>query len=498
MSRTLLLPCLLALTVAASPTADLVMTYSMPQIGLVLTQAYLEYGAIDALGSALFGVKVYRVNYATGLAGANTPGASDGITMSGLIAIPTVQRTDLPIAALLRGTTTNGTSVPSNAFNHCDSTGTELMTRISAVEKAWEGAMKAGNVPAFSNTSSVFDSVCLPDMFVSPIATFGMLAAASMGYVAIAPDGMGFGASISDPTSYLIAEGYAISTFNLHAAARILVPVLQQGASVGSSMVVAGYSEGGYGSLAVLRESQKAEWTEADVSVAAVFPGAGPYDLVTTEVQRLRTPETITKPSYAIYLTYSYWITYGLSTIFNPDYLNNLQAWYDGSLASDQIDAYIQTATGNNFLEIINATELAIADAGGQTSFTMRLAENSLTTGWTPGNAGIHLCHGEADEVVDVTNAQIVAGNMAGANVSLETISSNMCGSHIECAPYCLKHAISGIWTQQGKWSGALGVDAPSNAAMIGVFAGVVLVGILIGYAIWNSNRNSDNYEMIA
>ena len=71
------------------------------------------------------------------------------------------------------------------------------------------------------------------------------------------PDHIGYGGSSGASASYLIAEDYAITTFNLRAAAATLVPALQSGGGVGSTLVVAGYSEGGYAALALHRESRE-------------------------------------------------------------------------------------------------------------------------------------------------------------------------------------------------------------------------------------------------
>lgn len=139
-----------------------------------------------------------------------------------------------------------------------------------------------------------------------------------MGYVTIVPDGIGYGGSSSLPRSYLIADDYAISTFNMLAAAITLVPNLQPGSTVGKKIVVAGYSEGGYGSLAVHRASYDARWAQAGVTVLVSYPMAGPYDLANTEfIRALTQPQTVSRPSYVLFLAYSYWINLGMSTIFS-------------------------------------------------------------------------------------------------------------------------------------------------------------------------------------
>ena len=96
------------------------------------------------------------------------------------------------------------------------------------------------------------------------------------------PDGVGLGDSSESPYPYCVADGYAISTFNLLAASKTLVPAMTDNVnSVGSIMYTAGYSEGGYGAMALHQRSYNAIWatTLGGVVVKGSYPSAGPYDL---------------------------------------------------------------------------------------------------------------------------------------------------------------------------------------------------------------------------
>jgi hypothetical protein len=434
---------------------------------------YSTYGGLNLVGSSVYSVKVYKVTYSPGLIGASTPGASRSLSLTGLMMVPNRKSSALPVAAFMHTTTTVSSAVPSGAFDSCTST------------SGMAAAASNSNPYTYFNATTNLVGVagfCIPSSNNGPAAVFGALAAASMGYVAIAPDGIGYGGSSSAPRSYLIADDYAISTFNFLAAAITLVPSLQAGATVGKKMVVAGYSEGGYASLAVHRASLETRWAQAGVTVVASYPMAGPYDLATTEFTRALTqPQTVSRPSYVLLLAYSYWVALGMSTIIDSrcaaaataidsitrvtpppphihtplshpltftqsahpphsftrsarcplihspacrpsctqsrnnsntnvptslahsltrptttilahthtqthSYVNTMRSWYDGTVGAYTIDGAVKSATGNNFLNVFNATMVAEVQAGRPTDFTDALRANTLVSGWQPAS----------------------------------------------------------------------------------------------------------------
>eukprot|EP00038_Savillea_parva_P009434 m.183512 g.183512 ORF g.183512 m.183512 type:complete len:483 (-) comp15838_c0_seq1:3610-5058(-) len=462
----------------SEPTADLVASYSVAEVGIVFNLLYATHGGNDLIGSALYGVKVYRVQYATGLAGAGTPFADAGLTLSGLLILPDRPSSQLIAAAFIHGTTTLKAGVPSYAFAACS---TNANTHTAMVNST---------------------TYCLPNAEYGPAAVLGGMSAASMGFMGLVPDGIGYGASASQAPQYMMAEGYAVATFNLHAAATMLVPTLRKGTGVSSNLVVAGYSEGGYGALAVHKESSLTKWSEAGIVVVASFPSAGPYDLNMEFTNDLSNPSGVSRPAYLVYLGYAYASTLGL-TVLNANYLTTIQGWYDGSNDGVTIDGLISSTFGDNgFLAAFDESVVADATAGNPTGFTDALNDNSLINGWTPrGSSTIHLCHATVDEVVAYANAKHLQSAMGtqGIQVSLKTIGQgNGCSSHTTCAPMCLSSTMSGMWAQEGKWRGALSND--NGVATVAIVAVVVAVGVVAGVGImaWRRFRGGDAYEMIA
>ena len=245
-------------------------------------------------------------------------------------------------------------------------------------------------------------------------------------------------------------------------------------------------------------------WAEAGINFAASFPAAGPYDLKTTAVEaKLSNPAAVVRPAYTLYVVYSYGINLlGLDSLVAADFVGSMQQWYDGSNVAVDIDPLIISATGGNFVSVFNATLITEMTAGRPTAFTGALEQNTLVEGWVPhAGAGIHLCHSITDEIVNITNAQLVRDAMqaAGATVDLTTIASGSCTGHVDCAPLCLKHALRGLWENEGKWAGALQNDGGmSDATVIGAVIGASLAVGGVVYA-WTKVRGGrNNYDMIA
>lgn len=386
------------------------------------------------------------------------------------MAVPQRKSSNLMVASFIHGTTTLKAAVPSHAFDNCVSS-------------------------SVVNSTSAF---CIPDTSIAPGALLGAMSAASMGYVGIVPDGIGYGASSAVPSSYLVAQGYAIDTFNLHAAAVLLVPTLQQNAGVGSQIITAGYSEGGYGALAIHRESYSAEWAEADVSVIASFPSAGPYDLSQELINTVTETVETSRPSYVLYLGWAYYAK-GFQ-IFSADYLSTIQVWFDGSYSAYQIDSGISTTFGDSFLNAFDATFLAAIRVGETTAFGTVLEENSLVEDWKPQSSMVRLCHGTADEVVPYSNAEhlLTAMQAASADISLQTYNSGDCNSHTDCAPNCLVHTLKSMWEYEGKWKGALNNDGGvATATIVAAVLGITVV-LAIGFFVYRKVKDGTNYDMIA
>jgi pimeloyl-ACP methyl ester carboxylesterase len=102
---------------------------------------------------------------------------------------------------------------------------------------------------------------------------------ASLGYITLAADYVGYGASKGTPHPYLMSAPTASAVVDLLTAAK------QWRASSGvrdnGQLFMAGYSEGGYATMAALR-AMEASASPHLASLVGISPGAGPYSVTAT------------------------------------------------------------------------------------------------------------------------------------------------------------------------------------------------------------------------
>ena len=115
---------------------------------------------------------------------------------------------------------------------------------------------------------------------------------ASLGYIVVSPDYVGFGASKGVEHPYLTAKPTARAGLDMPTAAPTWRP--QQRVADNRQLFLAGYSEGGYATMAVHRAIHQENGTLKKQLQAAV-PGAGPYDILATlDTQLERVAEKFT------------------------------------------------------------------------------------------------------------------------------------------------------------------------------------------------------------
>ena len=108
---------------------------------------------------------------------------------------------------------------------------------------------------------------------------------ASVGYIVVAADYVGYGASAGAPHPYLVAAPSAAAVIDLLTAASAWRR--EQGIADNGQLFLTGYSEGGYVSLAAHRAMQTGNSPHLE-SLVATVAGAGPYHLGVTMTELLR------------------------------------------------------------------------------------------------------------------------------------------------------------------------------------------------------------------
>nr|MBP8909772.1 prolyl oligopeptidase family serine peptidase [Pseudoxanthomonas sp.] len=124
------------------------------------------------------------------------------------------------------------------------------------------------------------------------VASEPALVLASLGYIVVAADYVGYGASHASQHPYLLSTPSAAAVVDLLTAARTWRQT--QGVADNGQLFLLGYSEGGYTTLAAHRALQNSASPHLAQLVASV-PGAGPHHVGVTldaQLQRVRDEST--------------------------------------------------------------------------------------------------------------------------------------------------------------------------------------------------------------
>ena len=226
-------------------------------------------------------------------------------------------------------------------------------------------------------------------------------ALASMGYIMVVPDYLGFGESSEIFHPYYIEEPTANAVVDLLYAARTLAE--EHNVDFDNRLFLAGYSQGGYATLAAQKALETN--TEDDFEIIASFPGAGGYD-ISSMLDYVLNLDTYPDPHYLAYVGMSYRSYYGeadlLSAFFNEPYATGIPSLFDGTKAPSEIDASltedIQTLVREDILIGTNTDPL-------YEYLRLKFEENSLTD-WVP-EAPVYMYHGDADFTVPIENSQM-------------------------------------------------------------------------------------------
>ena len=241
---------------------------------------------------------------------------------------------------------------------------------------------------------------------------------ASLGFIVVAADYVGYGASRGSQHPYLLSTPTAAVVMDLLTAARTWRQT--QGVADNGQLFMLGYSEGGYTTLAAHRAMQASASPHLTQLVVSV-PGAGPYHVGVTldaQLQRVRDEST------------------ALAALVSPGRLSKLGTTVRDEVRRlilrlvipDDADVTFQSTFLDNFL----ADDAAAID------------RDSNVHDWKPATP-IRLFHGRDDQTVpyaaSTRTLQAMQARGAGNTVTLTDCTATP-ASHLGCvAPY-FSHAL--------------------------------------------------------
>ena len=290
----------------------------------------------------LYDIEIYKVVYNTSYDGST-------ITASGLIAIPKTTE-QVGMLSFHHGTITNREDAPSN----------------------------------FS--SSDYNSISYAAM-------------ASVGFIGVIPDYLGFGSSSSILHPYYVEDLTASSIVDMLKAAAEFAQ--QKNLQFNGKLFLAGYSEGGYATMAA-HKAIESDGLDG-FNLIASFPGAGAYDLSGMQ-EHIFSLQDYDDPHYLAYMARAYQIEYDeddlLTDFFKEPYASRIPGLFDGQKGADAINAQLTSKVS----DLIQEDMLNNINTNPQYDYLENaFVENSLTD-WSP-KIQMFMYHGLSDATVPYQNS---------------------------------------------------------------------------------------------
>ncbi len=224
-------------------------------------------------------------------------------------------------------------------------------------------------------------------------------ALASTGFITAVPDMIGFGESQEIFHPYYIEDATANAVVDLLRAAAVLAA--EKGIEYDHRVLLAGYSQGGYSTLAAHKALEANPLPK--FQVIASFPAAGGYD-INGMLKYLAGIESYPDPYYLACVGLSYQSYYSedqlLTDFFNEPYASRIPSLFNGTNSSGDIDSQLTTDIGT----LIRDEILMGGESYAPYVFLEeKFAENSLLD-WTP-KAPVYFYHGDDDLVIPLQNS---------------------------------------------------------------------------------------------
>jgi pimeloyl-ACP methyl ester carboxylesterase len=343
-------------------SAEKVKSYNVAFIKYMLTGMNNSFPGIDSLsGEVKHDIDVYRITY-------NTTWRGSSKLASGLVCVPTDEGS-YPLISFQNGTNTLGSNAPS--VNPSD----PLYTLIQSM--------------------------------------------ASHGFVVAIPDYLGFGASATMLHPYYDKVSTTQSVADMIQASLELLNDTKIKAKSNGKTLLMGYSQGGWATLATLKQLEDKYAGKIDVQAASC--GAGAYDINAMSADVL-SQTYYPSPVYLPYFIYSKIIAGDilnpLTVFFKEPYAERIPRLFNGSFSNGDVNA-----------ELTDTIASLVTDAlrtEWQTASTFSSLREAMTTNsvqaWNAG-ALLRFYHGTADDNISPQQSAGIYEHFLSAGVSSSRVT---------------------------------------------------------------------------
>lgn len=310
-----------------------------------------------------YGVNSYRVVYETRWKG-------ETIHASGLVLIPAGIKSPAPIISIQHGTTFSNGEVPSSGSY----TGMELI--------------------------------------------------ASAGFIVVMPDYLGYGSSSQ------IFHPY----YDKHYSAQTVIDMInsskeflrKEKIEYNDKLFMAGYSEGGYVTLAAAEAIERNP--SSDLKLSGVAVGAGGYDMMEM-LKDVSSNDFYSYPAYLAFVIMSYDKTYDWNRSADYYFSSRYADVVKRSLTSGRSGWSINSQLTSDLSKLFASDFYArVKKADGEPELKAALKRNTIT-GWKTSTP-IRLYHGTADEIIPYSNSETTLDSFHQAGSSHVTLTRIERGTH--------------------------------------------------------------------
>ncbi len=274
---------------------------------------------------------------------------------------------------------------------------------------------------------TIFTDAKAPSNDTASIQGIGVLAGS--GYIVSSPDYLGYAESTQILHPYVHAESLASASIDMLRASKAFLA--NRNTATNNQLFLAGYSEGGYATIALQKEIQDNLSTELTTTASAA--GAGPYDL-SESAKFLANKVTNDNPSYMNFVVKAYDSVYKLNKIdemYQAPYRDIINSYFDGSRSGGQINTALSSTTADLF----NSSFLALLQGSGTHPLKDVLASNDIYD-WKPSSP-TRLYHGILDEIVPYSNSTKALEKMLENGSRTVSLRDCPVSGHVNCAvPY--------------------------------------------------------------
>ena len=405
-AATLLLLALLATLPTVTRAQQLIRAEAQADIPQFLLELYLPI-------APQYSLKNYKIVYRT------TDTDGQPTEASGLLTLPDNDDTVFPVAAYMHGTALDRDRVPSNPVTE---------------------------------------------------ERFLVYALATSGYIAIAPDYLGYGVN-EGFHPYVHAASEASAGRDMITAVREFLD--QEGIRHTGQLFVTGYSQGGHASSALHRDIQeKSDSLGYEVTAGAHL--SGPYSISGVMREATLTNERPTLPGFIVYTYVSYNNVYGLydnlGQAFVSPYLEVIDSFNRKDIDGEQFNARLDTLLRQRDERLIDMFQDSLGEqivANDPDSRIIQALRANDTYAWAP-EAPTLLYYCTADEQVPFRNAIVADSVMRSLGSTSVLLESGGALDHGGCVEPALRRALAFFDSLADRYPTALPAS-PSELPEVGI-----------------------------